>query len=170
VTDEQAKREKGLSKALTHVLEECRMVLPGIQALFGFQLIAVFSAGFHDHLAFAGQALHLASILLVVLSIALVMTPAAYHRQCIPEGVSADFIHLASRLLLWSMVPLGVATCIEVFLIASIILGHFGGAVAIAVALALVFLSLWLVLPKLHANVGIDRYGGPRLKVQPHTG
>lgn len=26
-----------LSEAVTHLLEECRMVLPGIQALFGFQ-------------------------------------------------------------------------------------------------------------------------------------
>jgi hypothetical protein len=170
MSDETDKKAKGLSKALTHVLEECRMVLPGIQALFGFQLIAVFSVGFHERLAFPGQALHLASILLVVLSIALVMTPAAYHRQCIPEGVSEDFIRLASRLLLWSMVPLGVATCIEVFLIASIILGHFGGAAAIAIALASVFLALWLVLPKLHANVGIDRSGEAPLKVQPHTG
>lgn len=30
-----------LSQAAQHLLEECRMVLPGIQALFGFQLIAV---------------------------------------------------------------------------------------------------------------------------------
>ena len=35
-----------LSQAMQHLLEECRMVLPGIQALFGFQLIAVLSPGF----------------------------------------------------------------------------------------------------------------------------
>jgi hypothetical protein len=33
-------------KSLTHLLEECRMVLPGIQALFGFQLVAVFNTPF----------------------------------------------------------------------------------------------------------------------------
>jgi hypothetical protein len=33
-----------LDSAATHLLEECRMVLPGIQALFGFQLIAACSA------------------------------------------------------------------------------------------------------------------------------
>jgi hypothetical protein len=35
-----------LERAATHVLEEARMVLPGIQALLGFQLIAVFSSRF----------------------------------------------------------------------------------------------------------------------------
>jgi len=35
-----------LSKAAQLLLEECRMVLPGIQALFGFQLIVVFNSRF----------------------------------------------------------------------------------------------------------------------------
>jgi hypothetical protein len=39
-----------LSKAAQLLLEECRMVLPGIQALFGFQLIAVFNARFAERL------------------------------------------------------------------------------------------------------------------------
>jgi hypothetical protein len=30
-----------LETAATYILEECRMVLPGVQALFGFQMIAV---------------------------------------------------------------------------------------------------------------------------------
>src|SRR5213078_3805203 len=40
-----------LSEAVTHLLEECRMVLPGIQALFGFQLIAVFNSTFRESLS-----------------------------------------------------------------------------------------------------------------------
>ena len=39
-----------LPEATSHLLEECRMVLPGIQALFGFQLIAVFNSRFADDL------------------------------------------------------------------------------------------------------------------------
>ena len=44
-----------LSMAAQYLLEECRMVLPGIQALFGFQLIAVFSPGFAQKLTLADQ-------------------------------------------------------------------------------------------------------------------
>ncbi len=39
-----------LTQAAQVLLDECRMVLPGIQALFGFQLIAVFSPRFAEAL------------------------------------------------------------------------------------------------------------------------
>jgi hypothetical protein len=39
-----------LSQAVTQLLEECRMVLPLLQALFGFQLITVFNSAFDDRL------------------------------------------------------------------------------------------------------------------------
>jgi len=162
-------REKSLSKALTHVLEECRMVLPGIQALFGFQLIAVFNAGFVQ-LVPAGQVLHLVAIVLVAIAVALVMAPAAYHRQCLPEGVTEDFILLASRLLLASMVPLGAATVIDVFLIASIVLERSSLAVVVAGVVAATFFGLWVVLPWLgrRSASGTERSGGPR-KIRAHA-
>src|ERR1700754_2643659 len=90
-----------LEKAASHLLEECRMVLPGIQALFGFQLVAVFSNGFAA-LSASEQRLPLAAILCVVLSVALVMAPAALHRRREPRSVSRRFIELSSRLLMWS--------------------------------------------------------------------
>ena len=39
----EARQELSLDAAASHLLEECRTVVPGMQALFGFQLIAVFS-------------------------------------------------------------------------------------------------------------------------------
>ena len=42
--------ELPLSQAVTHLLDECRMILPGLQALFGFQLIAVFNQRFAQDL------------------------------------------------------------------------------------------------------------------------
>ena len=58
------KEEISLDSAAAHVLEECRMVLPGIQALFGFQLIAVFNQGFGEKLSHGQQVLHLVAIVL----------------------------------------------------------------------------------------------------------
>jgi hypothetical protein len=168
VSTEQSRREKSLSKALTHVLEECRMVLPGIQALFGFQLIAVFNPGFRENLGDAGQYLHLAATGLVAVAIALVMTPAAYHRQRMPEGVSEEFILLASKLLLLSMVPLGIATSIELSLIGSIIFGHLGPAVLLGVGFALTFGGLWFVLPRALGGTKRSPRGG-RIVPEPAT-
>ena len=60
-----------LSEVASHLLEECRMVLPGIQALFGFQLMAVFNAKFWDLLYFQ-RVVHLLAIGLVAIAVALV--------------------------------------------------------------------------------------------------
>src|SRR5437773_70894 len=90
--NETNKEPLSLDSATRHILEECRMVLPGIQALFGFQLIAVFNPGFAEKLSTVEQQLHLVSTLLTVCAVALVMTPAALHRQIDPLAVNRRFI------------------------------------------------------------------------------
>jgi uncharacterized protein DUF6328 len=94
--------ELPLSKAAEYLLDECRMVLPGIQALFGFQLIAVFSARFAETLSLAEQQLHFVAIGLVAVAVTLIMTPAALHRHS-PRQVTARFIRVSTRLLMGSM-------------------------------------------------------------------
>src|SRR5204863_6883528 len=87
--------ELPLSKAAEYLLDECRMVLPGIQALFGFQMMAVFNQGFDDKLTQGEQCLHLVAIGLTMEAIALIMTPAAYHRQQGGRIVTDDFIRIS---------------------------------------------------------------------------
>ncbi len=79
--DRREVSEESLEQEATIILEESRMVLPGIQALFGFQLIAVFNQGFAEKLAPAEQIVHLLAFALVAIATALIITPAAYHRQ-----------------------------------------------------------------------------------------
>src|SRR5436190_24352767 len=104
-----------LADAVTHMLEECRMVLPGLQALFGFQLIAVFQPAFSERLSRTEQLLHLTALLLVAIAGALVMSPAAYHRQTRPREASAHFLVLGGRFLLASMVPLLAAIVLDFY-------------------------------------------------------
>jgi Family of unknown function (DUF6328) len=136
-----------LSKAGEHLLEECRMVLPGIQALFGFQLIVVFNTGFDQKLDPLEKILHLVAIGLVVVSTALVMTPAAFHRQTGQRRISQSFITLSSRLLLWSMAPLAVAVSLDFYLVAQTVLSEILSA-ALAAILFGVFAALWFVFPR----------------------
>lgn len=152
MSDEPARHEPQretlpLSKAAQYLLEECRTVLPGIQALFGFQLIAVFNQGFSQKLTVAEQRLHLLAILLLALAIALIMAPAAYHRQSGPQEVTSTFVRLASRLLLASMVPLAISICIDFYLVGHII---YPGAImfVLAAALFVTIAVLWFVLPR----------------------
>jgi hypothetical protein len=136
-----------LEVATGHILEECRMVLPGIQALFGFQLIAVFDDTFHERLSPDEQHLHLAAIVLVTVAIALVMAPAALHRQNERYTVSRRFIDVASRLLLAGMFPLALGIALEVYLVASLIFGRPSAGWFVSLALLAVIAALWLGVP-----------------------
>jgi hypothetical protein len=136
-----------LDKAADQLLEECRMVLPGVQALFGFQLIAVFNAGFTERLSRGEQLSHLAAILCVVVAIGLVMAPAAIHRRREPYSVSSAFIDLSSKLLRLGMAPLAAATVIDVYLVARVLTGNLAAAMSAALFSLVMFIGLWVVLP-----------------------
>ena len=123
------------------------MVLPGIQALFGFQLIAVFNDGFAQKLSTVQQQIHFVSIVLTVIAIALVMTPAALHRQIDPLAVTRRFIRSSTILLILSMFPLAISICLEIYLIAQIITRLYWLSLLTSAGLFLLFLSLWTVLP-----------------------
>jgi len=136
-----------LSKAAQYLLEECRMILPGMQALFGFQLIAVFNPAFREELTPALQRMHLCALGLVAIAIVLVMAPAAYHRQTDLEEVRESFIVLSTRLVLWSMLPLAVGLCLDFYLVGYLILRSAWMAIP-AGGLFASFVGLWFVLPR----------------------
>ena len=144
-----------LEQAATHLLEECRMVLPGIQALFGFQMIAVFNTRFAETLSAGEQLVHLFAILCVVLAIALVMAPALLHRRREPQAVSRRFIELSSRLLMWSMAPLATGTVLDVYIVARIVIGSRLAAAGVAAVAGSQFAGLWILLPQ-RVTLGAD--------------
>lgn len=154
----KAPPEQQLQKVAQQVVEEARMVLPGIQALFGFQLIAVFNARFTD-LSQLDQRLHFVSMLLVALATALIMTPAAYHRQVEPGGASAFFVRLASALVTVAMAPLALGLALDVYILGQLIFASTPVAVAFAVALLLVFAGLWFLFPWLALRRGAPETG-----------
>jgi len=141
------KEELPLSQAADVLLSEARMVLPGIQALFGFQLIAVFNSTFSEKLSAAEQRLHLLAIILVAISIVIIMTPAAYHRQTGTRTVTQQFIDISTRLMLLSVIPLAISICIEVYLISRLILNDVGVSLVITVGLFVLFVIMWFILP-----------------------
>jgi hypothetical protein len=144
---DKQREELPLSKSAEYLLEECRMVLPGIQALFGFQLIAVFNQSFVEKLNPFEQRLHLAAIALIVLAVAIIMTPAALHRAIGPQEVTARFIQVSTQLLVWSMVPLALGICTDFYLVGRIILQS-SLIIILAVLMFSLFLLLWFVLPR----------------------
>ena len=151
-------RPASLEEETRTVIGEARMVLPGIQAFFGFQLIAVFNNRFQD-LTHTEQVLHLIALLLLAVSIALIMTPAAYHRIAERGMVSRHFVELASRFLECAMFPLMLSITVDLFLLTRLILNNSALSTAVAVGAILMFFGLWYLFPWTQSTRARRRHG-----------
>jgi hypothetical protein len=136
-----------LKDGVQQLLDEARMVLPGIQALLGFQLIACFNEGFAGRLDLADQRLHLLATLLVTLATGLVMAPAAYHRHALHREVTEDFLRLGSRL------------SIEIFVVSRLVTESLVVSLGVAGATLLILLGLWVGLPLWRSAARAGRSG-----------
>lgn len=145
---EEEVRSQDLEDATGLVLEECRMVLPGVQALFGFQLVSVFSERFAQMLSTGEQRAHLVALTMSALAVALLMAPAAYHRQAHPKSVSTEHLKASSWMLTLGMLPLMLAILIDVYLVSRALSESVPIATAIVGLLSVAFVGLWIVFPR----------------------
>lgn len=140
-------KKESLEEEVDHVLEESRMVLPGIQALFGFQLIAVFNQRFSELLLPLGQARHVLATILIAIAIALIMAPAAYHRLAERGTVSRHLADVGSRTIAMAMLPLLAAISLEVALVTYAVSARLWVSLACGVPLSGLFMWLWFLYP-----------------------
>jgi hypothetical protein len=150
--DLNEQEELPLSRAAQYLLEECRMVLPGMQALFGFQLIVVFSPTFSEKLNQAEHLIHFFAMTLTAIAVALIMTPAALHRAIGSRLVTSRLVQTSASLLYWSMPCLALSICLEFYLIGRVVIGAWW-VVFIAAALLCVFITCWFIVPRYHRVV-----------------
>lgn len=64
---------------IEQMLTEARVLIPGAQALLGFQFIATLTSAF-DELPLSFRLVHLVALCAIALAALLLMTPAAVHR------------------------------------------------------------------------------------------
>jgi hypothetical protein len=131
-----------LKDKIQQVLTEVRVVLPGAQALLGFQFISILMESF-EKLPQSSKYVHFISLSLVALSVILLMTPAAYHRL-VERGEDTEHFHrFASRTLLAAMVPLALGITGDFYLVTRKITESDGLAVVLAALALFIFYGLW---------------------------
>jgi Family of unknown function (DUF6328) len=153
---------ESLEEEATHATDEARMVLPGVQAILGFQLVAGFNQRFQD-LTEGRQVLHLAAFLSLALAMTLIMAPAAYHRQAERGCVTRRFVDFASLLLTLSLVPLMVGVVIDTYLLVWLVVRTELPSLSIAGGVLVVLVAFWFVVPQLALQA---RRGGPASPIQ----
>lgn len=138
--DEQ--RGTPLKERIKQALIEARVVLPGAQALLGFQFDVMLNDGF-SKIPPSSQYTHLGSLFCVVLSIVFLMTPAAYHRLVEDGNDSEQFFRFAGRMILAAMAVLALGISGDFFVVVRKVAGP-GVAAVSATILLLVFTGFWL--------------------------
>lgn len=131
---------------MRNIIEEARVILPGVQALFGFQTIAVFNDRFADLPDYAILC-HLAGLGMVIIAVALVMTPAIYYRVVGPKFVSKRMTKRSSWLIRSALAPLASGLALDMFTVIYVATSNLQASIGGALATFLFLSGLWFAFP-----------------------
>jgi Family of unknown function (DUF6328) len=131
---------------IEHLLTEARVLLPGAQAMLGFQFTIMLTKAF-DALPDESKLIHVAALSLIAMAVILLMTPAAIHRLTFKGEDSERFHNIGSLFVVASAAPLGLGISADMYVaIAHATASPVAGA--IMACLSVIMLSiLWFVQP-----------------------
>lgn len=140
------KSHTALHIRIEQLLTEARVILPGAQALFGFQLAIVLTNAF-EQLPQSSRLLHAASAAFVAVSVMLLMAPAAYHRIVYCGEDSEEMHRTGSIMVTAATLPLAIGLAVDIHVVVTRITENGAvGAVSGAVSFALMA-ALWYGYP-----------------------
>jgi hypothetical protein len=135
-----------LGTRIEQVLTEARLIIPGGQALFGFQFVAMLTTGF-DRLPQGSKIAHAAALGLIAINVVLVMMPAAVHRLSYGGEDSKEFLRIASALVVTAPLFLAAGIATETYVVLQKVLENQVWSVAGACGIFSVFMLCWYALP-----------------------
>jgi len=133
-----------LDRELIELLNELRVVMPGVQVLFGFLLTVPFQQRFETIDDFQ-RIVYFTTLLLTAASAAFLMGPSAFHRLTFREGQKPYLVRLGTRQTIVGMALLALAMN-GVLLLLTDILFHTTTVAVVIAATAGLFGWLWFGL------------------------
>jgi hypothetical protein len=144
--DDQASQQHKNDQEMRDIIEEARCILPGLQAVFGFQTIAVFNERFTD-LATYAQVCHLVGLCLLFVAMGMLMTPAVYNRA--QHGrATLRMLRISRKSIRGALIPLAVGLSLDMLTVMSLATDSLALSIVAAVASLLLFVGLWYLLPR----------------------
>jgi predicted membrane channel-forming protein YqfA (hemolysin III family) len=145
VSDKQEDKEERLDRELIELLNELRVVLPGVQVLFAFMLTVPFTNRFSD-ITNEQRQVFFASFLLITAATALLIAPSAYHRIRWRQKDKEQMLRTANRLAIGGLVLLTFALVGVVYLVTDLLF-HPAAAATVTAAVGVFFAWFWYGLP-----------------------
>ena len=137
--------ESKQDRELIELLNELRVILPGVQVLFAFLLTVPFTQYFAK-VTDSQRLVYFSALLITAVSSAFLIAPTPFHRVRWRDGDKEALLKLSNRFALIGLFFLGVALNSVVWLITDILYGSPWNVIVTAVTV-LVFGSLWVVIP-----------------------
>ena len=133
-----------VDRELGELLEEIRVILPGVEILFGFLIILPFE--FSEELGGLERLLYLGAFLSVSAGLALLVTPTIDHRLRFRELDKERWLYRSNRLTIAATILVAIGISLTVYLVVETLVG---GVVAglIAAANAGWFAWFWFAAP-----------------------
>ena len=121
MTEPESEKQR-LNRNLDQLLQELRVVLPGVQVLFAFLLAVPFSSRFGDVDDFERD-IYFVALLLSALSVAFLMAPSIQHRILFRQEQKRYLVALGSALTIAGMTALALAIVLSLVLVAHFLFG-----------------------------------------------
>lgn len=139
-------QEERLNRELIELLNELRVVLPGVQVLFAFLLTVPFTNRF-QRITDTQEQVFFVTFILTMLATGLLIAPSAYHRLRWRQHDKEQILATANRQAIAGMGLLALALSGAVYLVTDLIFAS-GAAVSLVTAATLAYLFwLWFGLP-----------------------
>ncbi len=133
------------ARELIELLQELRIVIPGVQVLFAFLLTVPFSQGF-TKLTTVQRDVFFATLLCTAAATALLIAPSAHHRLLWRQGVREQRLKIGNALTILGLAFLVPAMVGVMYVITDLIFG-LTAALIVTIVMVLLFVSLWFILP-----------------------
>jgi hypothetical protein len=135
-----------LHEKIAQLLTEARVILPGAQALLGFQFVVMMTRAFANLAPFA-QLIHLAALVSLVIAVILLISPAAIHRLTF-EGRDDPRLHrVGSRIVTIALLPLGASIACDIWVALYRLSADRTVATWGAILTGVTLAGLWFALP-----------------------
>ena len=133
------------NRQLIELLNELRIVLPGITVLFGFLLAVPFARGWTRVTTFQRD-VFIVAFLATAVSVAFLIAPSSYHRIRFRQGDRERMLTISNRLSIAGITAAAVALAAVVLLVTDFVVSR-GFAIAATASLLVLVFVLWYGLP-----------------------
>jgi hypothetical protein len=139
--DQEETPKERADRELIELLNELRVVLPGVTVLLAFLLAVPFAKGWPKTTTFQRD-VFVVSFLATAVSVALLTAPSSYHRLRFRHGNKEHIVKLGNRLTIAGIVASAVSLEAVVLLVMDYVLS-LGAAIAAAGSLLAVVAIFW---------------------------